>query len=393
MLLMSRSPRYWAGYLLGLSILALAFVALAASLRHAAATPTSSFWGIDFGDYWLAGGRVAHGGVPYAQAMLAGPFPAIGLDRFRYPPLFALILVPLSWLPKDSATWAWMVISSAALLAGCLLAARAGGLKLTPLSVVWIAAFLCLAPPVHDLLLVGNVGSVEALLLGLALASAPLVSATAVGLVGLLKVIPVLTWPATILRDRRAALKGFAILAGVFLATLPALGQAWLDYPTVLINELRGGPADNLGNYSLFEVIHNLLPAIAGAALVAQFAGFGLAACLVGLSLRWATRAGGWAAALLAATAAGLLLPGTFWLHYLVLLAPFILYAWPRLITWQRILIGLAAIAVHFGPPWFILAEDGLIFCVVAILLWQLRPGLLAAEVVTATGANPVYTL
>ena len=54
--------------------------------------------GIDFGDYWTAATRVAHGTSPYAPEMLAGPVDAMGTDRFRYPPPLAQVLVPLSLL-------------------------------------------------------------------------------------------------------------------------------------------------------------------------------------------------------------------------------------------------------------------------------------------------------
>ena len=245
--------------------------------------------------------------------------------------------------------------------------------------VVWATAFLCLARPVHDQLLVGNVGGVEALLIGLAVALPPVAGAAALGALGLLKVVPITTWPAMIVRDWRAAVKGLAIVAAGVVLTLPILWEAWVAFPTVLVNQVRGGGAETLG-FNVIAIVRELVPGVPQLATGTQLAVLLSAGVLLIVSVRWARALDGWVGALLAATTAGLLLPGTFWFHYLVLFIPFVAYAWPRLPGWSKWFIVATAALLRFGPAPLRLFELGLVVAIVVLLLWVLRPAYTASS-------------
>ena len=79
---------------------------------------TEGQFGIDFADYFAAADRLAVTGSPYAPEMLAGPVSAQGLDRYRYPPPLAQVLVPATALGLSTATSAWFVLQLACVVTG-----------------------------------------------------------------------------------------------------------------------------------------------------------------------------------------------------------------------------------------------------------------------------------
>lgn len=341
-------------------------------------------WGIDFGDYWLAGSRVLHGQSPYASAMLSGPFGAMGQDRFRYPPPFALLVVPLSLLPRDTAISAWALISGGALLAGCWLAASAGGARASLERAFWTAAGLALFLPAVFSIWQGNVEGVEVLLLGAALAGVPLVASTAVLALGLLKITPATIAPATIWRFGRPFWRAVLLVGAGLILTMPILLPGWRDFPTVLINELRGS-SDYAANLAPTQLVIKLaggdsvlVPIVRGLTLLTA-GGLFLA------SLRFARQAGGWPAALLCALVASLFAPAVIWFHYLVLLMPFVFYGWPRATRLTRLLLvfelELASAALIMLSGGFLLALP-----LIATLIWTLRPATRASRVAGARG-------
>lgn len=367
-------------------LFALLFLIVSASnlisfLMARATEGISNWWGIDFRDYWLAGGRVLIGRSPYAPEMLLGPFGALGQDRFRYPPPFALMVSPLSALPLDIATWLWLVISAAALGIGCLLAARAGGMRLGVKEVAIGLGLLCLAYPVYDSLWKGNVEGVEVLMLGIGLAAAPMIGSAATGLLGIIKIAPLVTWPATFARGPRNALRGFALLGVLLLISAPWLIAGWRDFPIMMINQLQGDFAHSPENVAPVQMAQYLWPTIDLTAIV-RMASLLLSVGLAVTSVVWARRPSGWPGALLAAMVASLLLLETIWPHYLALLAPFIFYAWSRLGARRRrvVLASMLGISLVVVAPlaWYPLRAPAIALMFVAIiltLLFHLRPG------------------
>lgn len=286
-------------------------------------------WGIDFGDYWLAAGRVLLGHSPYAPVMLAGPFPAIGLDRFRYPPLFALAAAPLTMFSESAATAVWAALSGLGFLAGAALAARAAGARLSLAWLFWTVMGLAFFLPVFDSLWKGNLEGLEVLLLGLAMNSRSLFGSGALVLLGIFKVAPLAIWPAAIRRDPRSFVKAVGLIGTLGLLSWPWLAAGWRDYPTILANQLAGSSvyAANLAPASALALLVPNLPILA---TLARLVSWALAAALIVASLRWAPQPGGWPVALAAATMASLLIPAVLWYHYLALAVPFLCYAFVR---------------------------------------------------------------
>jgi hypothetical protein len=337
-------------------------------------------WGVDFGDYWLAGGRVLRGQSPYAPAMLAGPFSAGGLDRFRYPPPFALVVSPLALLPLEVAKSVWAAMSLVALYIGCWLAARAGGARTSGIwefaeRVMVTTLVFGLFLPVFDSVSKGNVEGIEVLALGAALGAGTLVAVGSVLLLGILKIAPVLVWPAALWHFKAGFWRAAGLVAALLVLSLPLLVRGWLDFPTVLINQLAGS-GDFLSNMAPTQTVHSLLPGNPGLESIVRAGTLLISAGLVAASLRYARRRDGWPAALFAALVASLLVPGVIWGHYLVLLLPFVFFTWPPAERSERVLLagslGLAALSMVFVSVGMLLATP-LIVVILRLLVRRSR--------------------
>ena len=357
-------------------------------LTARAAEGIRNWWGADFSVYWMAGSRVLHGQSPYPPEQLLAPFnqDAVilvmrnvpGQVPFLYPPPFALIVSPLSTLPLEVATWFWVVISAAAIVVGCLLAARAGGMKLGIENVAIGIGLLCLAYPIYDSLWKGNVEGIETLMLGIGLAASPMIGSAATGLLGILKIAPLVTWPATFARGPRNALLGFTLVGVLLLISAPWLIPGWKDFPIMMINQLQGDFAHSSDNLAPVQIVQSLWPTIDLTAVV-RLACLLLSGGLVVMSVLWARRPSGWPGALLAAMAASLLLLETVWPHYLTILAPFIFYAWPRLTALSRRIVLVSILGISLIEPLSgLLGRAPLIVfmfvTIILVLLFHFRP-------------------
>ena len=303
-------------------------------------------WGVDFGDYWLAGARVLHGQSPYAPAMLAGPFDAGGLDRFRYPPPFALVVSPLSLLSLETAKLVWAALSLAALYLGCELAARAGrsdlGRRAKPFErILQMTVIFGFFPPVFDSILKGNVEGFEVLGLGAALGASSTLAIGSVLLLGLLKIGPILTWPAALLRSKANFWRASALILLSLVLSLPWLTRGWLDFPVVLFNQLAGS-SDFPANQAPTQFIQALVPGNLLLTSIVRALTLLTSAALFLISIWHARRPAGWPAALLAALIASLLLPGVIWEHYLTLLLPFFFFVWPNAGRQARVWLAIS---------------------------------------------------
>ena len=321
--------------------------------------PTSQQFAVDFRDYWLAAGRMAGHASPYAAKMLEGPLGSQGLDIYRYPPVLAFFLIPLSGLDYIAAGWVWVGISIAALIGGMAIALRAGGTVISGRVAIWAGAATVWFLPCLDSLWKGNVEGLQVLLLAMALVEVANTRGPAVVAAAWLKIAPVLTVPALIARDGRQGLVWlFAISA---IAVVPAFVWApdgFWQLPRILVN-IAG--SDSVISTNLAP--HSWMTILTGSTLVGSVVRMTAivgAGVLVLVSVALARRPGGWPAALVAATAAALLGPGTIWGHYLLVLLPLTAYAWPRLNFGDRVHLVIAGAGMSLFELALVVALAGL---------------------------------
>ncbi|MFI5253970.1 MAG: glycosyltransferase family 87 protein [Candidatus Limnocylindrales bacterium] len=330
-------------------------------------------FGIDFADYHAAAVRISQGISPYDPVMLAGPIAAEGTDRYRYPPPFAQLLLPLAGLPVLTATWIWLAIQSVCLLAATWLAGTAAGLPRSVERLLWSGAAVTWFLPDLDALWKGNLSGVQTLFVALLLAPAGAAGGAAAAN-GLLKLTPAAMAPIALLRSRRDAVALVVVTIAVVAASLLlAPPAAWSDYLTVVGNLLRGS-ADYPANLAPAQQLGVVLGLGAPWSDVVRLATLGLGLGLLGLGLVWARRPGGWPGAATAGVAGMLLLPAAIWFHYLALLLPLAVFAWARATRRQRAALAIGGGAVSVGVAWLPLALGGA-FVLVGAALVALRPG------------------
>ena len=213
----------------------------------------------------------------------------------------------------------------------------------SPERALWTIVAVSLFLPMFQSNWLGNISTLVAL--GVTLTAFGGVIAGGVVAVGLLvKLTPGAFAPAAFFagRSSRLSLVGtLAVLGGLLFVLAP---DAWLDYPAVLRNLVAGSG----------DVHWNLAPAV-----VAEQAGLGagvvgiirvgaivVAGVALVLSVWLARMPGGMPAATVAGTVTMLLLPGTLWYHYLAVLLPLAVMAWPRAGSRVRVAIVIAIAAV-----------------------------------------------
>lgn len=184
--------------------------------------------GYDFQAYVQAANRLLAGQPLYDPAVdVAG-----GFAIFLYPPPFAVLMIPFTWLPAGSGPMVWTVVLAAAFAIGCAL------LPVRP-SVRWTVLLLAgICWPYLYSVKLGQVGP----LLFLSFAAGwrwrdrpgPLGVAMAFGTI--VKVQPALLFGwAVVTRRYRAAVIGIAVLAAAAVATTIVTGPGtWADYAAIL---------------------------------------------------------------------------------------------------------------------------------------------------------------
>jgi len=354
-------------------LLALGIVAVGAYLVARAGQPLAvGQFGIDFADYRAAAERLADTGSPYAPDMLAGPIDAQGLDRYRYPPPFAQLLVPLAGIALGAATWLWLLAQAACLLAAAWLAGEVGGLPRSLERALWTGAATAWFLPVLDTLWKGNVSGLQALLVALLFAG-PAASGGALAANGLLKLTPVVLVPLALVRGRLAATALLATTAAIVVPSLVLAPQAWRDYAVVLGN-LLGGSADYASNLAPDALLRHAFGLGAPWDAMVRVGALGVGVGLLMLGWRWARRPDGWAGAVTAGVAATLLIPAALWYHYLAVLLPVAIVAWGRANPRQRAALLAGAALVSIGIAWLPLALAGATIAVASALA-AVRPG------------------
>ncbi|CAN5727738.1 hypothetical protein BH23CHL7_BH23CHL7_02310 [soil metagenome] len=340
-----RVPERWHGPLsAGLALCGIAMLALFVGIWQA-----SSGWGYDFRAYYSAAERLITSGTPYQEATLGGPFRPGPGGLYLYSPLLAVLLQPLTALPFADATWLWLGLRLALLVAACALMPVALPVRLAALGLAGL-----ITPTLDDL----NLGNVSLIVTALSVVAwrsldrpvGAMAAAAAVLLrptMGLL-----LLWWA--IRGRLPSLSVAIIsLVGLGALTLPFVGTGgWLDYLTVLRNT-----SDVTGVYRNFDIGSLALnlgasPVVAGAAIA--LAG-GLAITAVLVSLRRDREL-----SFVVVIGASLVLSPLLWNHYLTqLLIPAAFLAsrgrWWGLalpmLTWlPHELLGLVALLATVAP-------------------------------------------
>jgi hypothetical protein len=352
---------------LAATLLAIGVSVLGLALLRQAGDPQGQF-AIDFSDYHVAAQRLASGASPYAPEMLTGPTDAQGIDRYRYPPPFAQLLVALAGLPLGAAATIWLIAQGAAIVAAAWFAAMAGGARRSLETALWCAVSATLFLPVFDTLWKGNVSGIVALGVAIALIGGA-AGGVAVALVSLLKLVPA-TLAASLATDRRGSAAAMAAAAVVVAVSVALAPRAWADYVVVLPN-LLAGSADQVTNLAPWAIVdHAGWPALAAAVRAGSVAisvGCALAAVLA------ARRPHGRAAAVALGTASMLLLPAALWFHYLAVLLPLAAFAWPSAGARTRIALLASMVLVTFGVALLPLATVGATVASASVI-WVVRP-------------------
>ena len=331
-----------------------AALVLGSVLMRQAGRPDGQF-GIDFADYHVAATRLAAGETPYASEMLAGPVDAQGQDRYRYPPAFAQLLWPLAGLPAGVAAVVWLAVQAGCVLAAAWIALRMGGARgAEPL--LWAGAATTLFMPVFDTLWKGNVSGVMALQVALLLVPGAL-GGLALASAALLKLTPAALFPAIVAAGRRAASASLAALALAVAVSAAIAPGAWLDYARVLPN-LLAGSADYATNVAPWAVAERLSGSDQIGSLV-RLASLVVAVGSVVAAVALARRPGGWPAAVTFGVLASLLAPAALWYHYLAVLLPLALFAWPAASAIQRSMLAAGGALVSAGVAFLPLAVIG----------------------------------
>jgi hypothetical protein len=306
-------------------------------------------WLWDFEAYYLSAERFAAGGSLYTEAQLAGPFDAVCDMCFLYPPPFGQLLVPFTVVPLVAAKTIWFVLMMASAWLSVWLALSIGGAKRTVERAAWSFVAVAFFLPTFHSAWMGNVGTLLGLLIVL-VALGGAIAGVSAALATVLKVSPGPLVLVALATGGRSAISVIATLAVVVMVSFVLAPKGWADYPTVLMNMVRGGGE---AAWNLAPVEMAIRMGIEGAGLaVVRLATLvaGLAAVVV--SVWVARKPGGLPLAVLLATVAMLAVPGTLWYHYLSAVLPLVAMAWPRASRVERVvLVAAAALTTIAGGP------------------------------------------
>ncbi len=319
-------------------------------------------WAYDMTVYYHASERIGPTRSPYLATELAGPVDALCPDCYLYPPPLAQAFALLTAVSLDAARIIWLALQAIVMFAAVWLAAGIGGARRSLERAVWCLAAVVWYVPVFVSMWYGNVSTLLALCVTL-VAMGGMAAGIGAAAGSLLKVSPATLIPAALVMDdraRRSFVISTALIVGISLAVTP---EAWVQYPTVLANMIRGS-TDYTGNLAPAVVAAEMGFATWVAALV-RVATIVIGLCCVVGSVLAARRADGVRFAALLATIAMLLIPGTFWYHYLAVLLPFAAMAWPGSAFGGRVGLLASAALVSIGPGAPVIALLGALLLVV----------------------------
>lgn len=326
----------------------------------------------DFIPYFAAALRMADGESPYLAEQLAGPIPAVCHGCYLYPPLLAQLLQPFTWLSLDAAKAGWVALLSLAAFASAWIGASIGGAPRSLERVLWTVVATTWFLPVFHSNYLGNVGSLVAL--GAAMvAIGGVAGGLGAGFLTWLKVSPIAYVPVALVADARSRVTVVVVLLLLLVPAFLLAPAAWLEMPQMIWNLVRGSGDTELNLAPAAMAANNGWSDVAVTAARATALIGGMAAIVIAM---WtARRPSGLAAAALLATVAMLLVPGTFWYHYLAVLLPLAAMAWPRATSWAKaaLLVGALVtslaglVVIPVGTAFF---SAGLMLAVAGWVLW-----------------------
>jgi hypothetical protein len=302
-------------------------------------TRTGSFFGDDLFAYTSAADRLATTGSPYYPDLLLGPIVSGDnvLIGYFYPPPLAQVFLPLRAIPHLALAVGWSTIQ-AICLAILLPFVSAGRRALTLNRALLAIGFGLAFYPLQFAIFSGNVSGWLAIGVALSLVGGRRVGGAVSAVATGVKLLPLPMFVAA-LTDRRSRLAAAIPLAAAVAVSLVLAPQAWADFVKVLPNTLQIGMAESRTNLSpahaLFEFGLLGLGLIVGWVLAI---GFGVAAVATGLREGYSNRVV--AMAVFSVTFAS----STLWDHYLGVMVPLVLWAWPSVGARQRLAITVFVI-------------------------------------------------
>ena len=327
----------------------------------------------DLEAFYDAAGALSAGAPIYPD--LPADTTAVDLCRgcYIYPPTLAQVLTPIHPAGYQALQVVWFILQLLAMLAATWLAAGIGGVPRTLERLLWSIAATLWFVPVAEALFRGNVSTFQGLLVPLA-AAGGMTAGLSVAIGTALKAVPVVYVPAVLVMGRgarRALFIGLAALVGLSFLVSPS---EWLEFPGVLLG-LSTYAQDYGGNIAPAALLSRMgIPELMVSA--ARLATIVTAIAAIVGSMFAGRRPGGAPAAAVLATGAMLLIPGTLWYHYLVVVLPVAVMAWPTASGRTRVGLLAAALAISVtGHDAEIVALLGstLVFIVSIRTLWPPR--------------------
>lgn len=305
----------------------------------------------DFGYYLGAAARVQEGSSPYEAWQLQGAFHSNTPGAYLYPPPLAQVLSLVASLPEAATSAVWYLLQAAALYTATWLATGIGGARRSLERALWSLVAVLFFLPVFSTLWWGNTGGLIALGATL-VAFGGATAGVSVALMTLLKVSPAAFIPAVLVMGNRARIS-FVVLGMAIAGTSFVLEpDAWSELITVLRNLAAGATDDRLNLAPANVVERGGLPEVV--VLATRLASLAIAAAAALAAIFAARSRAGYPAAALMGTITMLLVPGSIWYHYLVVLLPFAAMAWPRAGLGTRLGLltsaGLVSIAMTHEP-------------------------------------------
>ena len=323
-------PTWFVVGLIGLAAL-LAYIVL----WRGVARP-GSFFGDDLIAYTSAADRLAATGSPYHPALLLGPIVSgndVAIGYF-YPPVLAQVFLPLRGIQHFALAVGWST-AQAICLAILLPLVSASRTRLTLNRALLAIGFGLAFYPLQFASFSGNVSGWLAIGVAQSLVAGPRIGGSVAAVATAVKLLPLPMFVAALSdwRSRPAAVILPAIIVIVSVLLAP---QAWSDFVNVLPNTLQIGMAESRTNLSpahaLFEFGLLGLGLMVGWVLAL---GFGIAAVVTGIREGYSNRV--LAMAVFSVTFAS----STLWDHYLGVLVPLILWAWPAAGSRRRLAMAV----------------------------------------------------
>lgn len=263
---------------------------------------------VDFHSFYVAGQALAHGESPYPE--------------YVYPPLTAILTIPLSLLPLGLAEMVVMLLLAAGVV-GTLLALDVRDWRCYGVAFLW--------PPVLSAIQTGNVTIPLAFCAALAwrFRDRPAASSLSIGVTLAAKFFlwPLVVWQFASRRVRAAVLTCVAG-AGLLLLSWAVIGFAGAtDYPEI-VRRVEGVVGEDSYTARVVALDVGIPPRLAGVVWFAV-AAVVLATCIL------LARRGNDRGAFVLAIAAALAFSPIVWLHYFALLLVVVAIAQPRLgVAW-----------------------------------------------------------